>query len=335
MTVLSICIPTYNRASSLGKCLLSIFESNLNFNDVEICVSDNGSSDETSSIVETFFKNRNFFYERNQVNLGIPLNFLKVVSMAKGKYVWLLGDDDVVSADGIKHILKTIESNKNTDFFLFNCLNFKNSDHAKRSKYQSSETFWKSNFIGPCKFNDIIEKNITFDHLGGMYLSVFNRASWNDAIDALDSDRISMKPQFSSHDNTFPHVRIFAKAFMGKEAYISPHIICHSFSDTREWHPYYPMVRTFRLLESVEVYKTYGLSDALYTKLRNKTLKYFAEDFIKVFFLKKFYKGSTYFSKREIVIQNIIYLGFWTSFLSLIFRASRKLIKQIIRLEKW
>ena len=331
MTVLSICIPTYNRASLLNECLLAIYNTKCNFLDFEVCVSDNASTDDTFSIVDSFKKYKNFSYERNDTNLGIPLNFLKVVSIAKGKYVWLLGDDDIITTDAIQQILKKIQLNESADFFLFNCLNFKKRDISKSFKNDKESIFWTSKFSGPCKFADILEKNITFDHLGGMYLSVFNRSLWDGAINALDPEKIRVKTQFSSHDNTFPHVRIFAKAFMGRNAYVSPNIICHSFSDTREWHPYFPMIRTFRLLESLDVYKEYGMNIVSYKKLRNKTLDYFIEDFIKVFFLKRSYKGHAYFSKREVLIENIKYFGFWASFVSLIFRMAKKIIKQFKR----
>ena len=49
---LSICIPTYNRSKHLKNCLNSIIL-NLNYRkeDVQICVSDNCSTDETESVV--------------------------------------------------------------------------------------------------------------------------------------------------------------------------------------------------------------------------------------------------------------------------------------------
>ncbi len=51
--ILSICIPTYNRASYLINCLQSIIKSNLNSNyDIQVCISDNHSTDNTENIIK-------------------------------------------------------------------------------------------------------------------------------------------------------------------------------------------------------------------------------------------------------------------------------------------
>ena len=194
-----------------------------------------------------------------------------------------------------------------------------------------SRTFWASDFTGKCEFREIIEKNVTFDHLGGMYLSIFKKDLWEGAIDALDEQKIKANPLFSYHDNTFPHVRIFAKAFMKSDAFVSPEIICYSFSDAREWHPYYPLIRTFRLLESLDAYKKYGLRQSKYLQLRNETLKYFIEDFIKIFFLKNKYSGAEYLSMRRAIFQNVTYKGFWVSIVFVAYRLIIKILKLLKR----
>lgn len=327
MTILSICIPTFNRADYLRDCLRSIFHENDSLEEIEVCVSDNASTDDTLAVIKDFQNYNNFSYQRNEDNLGIPLNFIKVTSMASGRYIWLLGDDDVVTKDGIRHILNRIKDHSGVDFFLFNCLNLKNRDLDNLTAFDKKQIFWKSDCTGECKFTEIIEKNITFDHLGGMYLSIFKKDLWAGALDALDKKKIKGNPLFSSHDNTFPHVRIFAKAFMNRDAFVSPEIICYSFSDAREWHPYYPLVRTFRLLESLDVYKKYGLRESRYIQLRNKTLKYFIEDFFKIFFLKSKYPGAAYLSKRQVILENIKYKGFWVSIIFLIYRVIMKMLR--------
>ena len=120
-------------------------------------------------------------------------------------------------------------------------------------------------------------------------------------------------------------------AFMKSDAFVSPEIICYSFSDAREWHPYYPLVRTFRLLESLDVYKKYGLQRSQYIQLRNITLKYFIEDFIKIFFLKNKYSGAAYLSKRLVILENVKYKGFWVSIIFLIYRVIVKMLKKLKR----
>ena len=121
MIKLSICIPTYNRAPHLSNCLQSIISmrkpKGFQF---EICISDNGSNDNSKEIVNNAKKDIDINYNKNESNLGIARNFLKVVSMANGEFVWLIGDDDLL----LPHTLDTLEvlfkNNKTVDFFYIN-----------------------------------------------------------------------------------------------------------------------------------------------------------------------------------------------------------------------
>ena len=58
MTLLSICIPTYNREKYLQDTLESIVSQDIfkNTNDVDIVISDNASTDGTRELVEKYLK---------------------------------------------------------------------------------------------------------------------------------------------------------------------------------------------------------------------------------------------------------------------------------------
>ena len=94
--LLSICIPTYCRALYLHETLDSLSAALKGFKEeVEVIVSDNASTDNTAEILAKFqTRLPNFRRNRNNVNLGAELNFLQVLHLAKGKYIWILGDDD-------------------------------------------------------------------------------------------------------------------------------------------------------------------------------------------------------------------------------------------------
>ena len=96
--LLSICIPNYNRGKYLNNCLNSILIaksfSSLKF---EICISDNGSKEDISSIIN-FYKKKKLVinFKKNSKNLGFGANFNKVVKMAKGEFIWMIGNDDLL-----------------------------------------------------------------------------------------------------------------------------------------------------------------------------------------------------------------------------------------------
>ncbi|EDQ3425490.1 glycosyltransferase family 2 protein, partial [Salmonella enterica subsp. enterica serovar 4,[5],12:i:-] len=70
--LISFCIPTYNRKEYLEELLNSI-NNQEKFNlDIEICISDNASTDGTEEMIDVWRNNYNFpiIYRRNSVNLG-------------------------------------------------------------------------------------------------------------------------------------------------------------------------------------------------------------------------------------------------------------------------
>ena len=113
--LLSIAIPTYNRAAFLKNLLDNIVSQVSEVRDkVEICISNNGSTDNTREVVMNFKKKYPDLikYNENEENLGFDKNLLKVMNMAGGKFVWTFSDDDLIVKDGIKRVIKLIEKNK-------------------------------------------------------------------------------------------------------------------------------------------------------------------------------------------------------------------------------
>ena len=125
MIKISICIPTYNRAECLVNCLNSIKLNSSKFNnEVEVCISDNCSTDQTEEVVRNAQEHLCIKYHKNSKNLGIPFNFLNVVDMAGGEFVWLLGDDDLLIPSAFAQIINLIDSYKRVDFFYVNSIFF-------------------------------------------------------------------------------------------------------------------------------------------------------------------------------------------------------------------
>ena len=111
--VISICIPTFNRPKMLKKCLDSILLHAPNDKkSIEICISNNNSDENYSFIEDYLYKydiNNTYFSQLKKVS--IDENMLKVISMASGKYVLLLGDDDFLTS-GIEGLLAFTKKNE-------------------------------------------------------------------------------------------------------------------------------------------------------------------------------------------------------------------------------
>ncbi|MFH1361871.1 MAG: glycosyltransferase family 2 protein [bacterium] len=119
--LLSICILTYNRATLLKEALLSILGQATGLEElVEVIVSDNVSTDETSKVVAELRQGAklNVRYYKNEKNLGFDGNCLIAVERAAGRHVWLFGDDDLLADGVLKIICRELESSPEIDVFL-------------------------------------------------------------------------------------------------------------------------------------------------------------------------------------------------------------------------
>ena len=326
---LSICIPTYNRASHLANCLNSIIlcnsQSEFNF---EICVSDNCSGDETEAVVHHAQSNINIKYHRNHTNLGIPRNFLQVVSMADGEFIWLIGDDDLLMPDAIRVLHRLINCHPDIDFFYVNSfhldtgfLNDFPSPFNTKNLPNNMTPFSKWPVAGEMAFIDLVNPKISFDFLGGMFLSVFRKRNWMQNADVLDKDAILDSRLFSHFDNTFPHVKIFAHSFPKSNAYFNVKPLVVSLSGVREWSPMYPFIHSVRLVEALTEYRKNGLSYWRYLYCKNFALNNFIPDFIYILLHKKS-SGYVYINPFILLIG---YCWFPNFYLSLFYFFGRRL----------
>lgn len=100
---ISFCIPTYNRSELLSELIESIVSQCENRNDIEICISDNASSDNTSEMIAKWKERTDtpIIYKINNENIGPDRNYLAAVDLASGEYCWLFGSDDRLLSDAI------------------------------------------------------------------------------------------------------------------------------------------------------------------------------------------------------------------------------------------
>ncbi|MDO9280851.1 MAG: glycosyltransferase family A protein [Methylotenera sp.] len=113
--LLTIAIPTYNRATYLNLCLSRLSEELDRLNDdhrklVRVYVSNNASTDNTSEVISRYLRIAVVEFEVviNAENIGGELNVAQCYSSATTPYVWILGDDDVVLPGGLDRVLNAL-----------------------------------------------------------------------------------------------------------------------------------------------------------------------------------------------------------------------------------
>lgn len=94
LPLFSVLIPTYNRSALLQNALRSVLEQD--FNDFEIIVCDDCSTDDTMSVMQKMSEqDKRIIYHRNISNLGAVENTKKLLyEHANGRYILFLCDDD-------------------------------------------------------------------------------------------------------------------------------------------------------------------------------------------------------------------------------------------------
>lgn len=89
----SVCLLTYNRAKYLKQAIQSVLDQE--FTDFELIIADNASTDETERVVRGFSDER-LIYHRHPTNIGGIRNWNYAVRQARGKYVTVFHDDDLL-----------------------------------------------------------------------------------------------------------------------------------------------------------------------------------------------------------------------------------------------
>lgn len=95
--LISICIPTYNRADIINNSIQSAISQS--FNNYEIVVVDDGSNDNTKDIVDLFItkeRDNKIQYFKSHKNEGISNARNKCIELAKGDFILWLDSDDIL-----------------------------------------------------------------------------------------------------------------------------------------------------------------------------------------------------------------------------------------------
>lgn len=149
--MISVCIATYNGEKYIKEQLDSIIYQ-LDKND-EIIISDDGSSDSTLNIIESYNDSRIVLYKNSFKN--VVLNFEFAIGKSKGDYIFLSDQDDIWSKDKVKCFMDCFLKNSNvalliSDFQIIdqNGLNLDGVYNKNRFSTSLVKTVIVNNFSG-------------------------------------------------------------------------------------------------------------------------------------------------------------------------------------------
>lgn len=105
----SIGIPVFNGENYVGQALESIV--NQTYTDFELIVSDNASTDGTEQICRAYAaRDVRMRYCRNESNLGVIANFIRVFEFARGEYFKWAAHDDVLAPTYLEKTVAALDA---------------------------------------------------------------------------------------------------------------------------------------------------------------------------------------------------------------------------------
>ena len=104
--VVSIIIPVYNSEKYLKECLDGVISQT--FKDYEVIVVDDGSTDSSIDIEETYSSDNRFMIVKQQ-NAGQGMARNRALDVARGKYISFLDSDDFMNPDFLKRTVKEMD----------------------------------------------------------------------------------------------------------------------------------------------------------------------------------------------------------------------------------
>jgi len=233
--LLSICVPTYNRANRLRLMLQAALPQVAEYADkVELWVSDNASADETRQVVEEARALGPLNYSRNETNVGLVSNVIKLATeLARGEFVWVLGDDDLLRPGALGRVLKSLEANRGLD------LMYVNFCHARYENWPESVL---GGYDGP--FDELANQD-TSDHplrhwhevvsaqscmCGQLYVHVVRRRVWQDYWRGRPRQK-----DFSDSRWSYPHSYMIAETVMNSPSYYVGEPVLTIFNGGQSW----------------------------------------------------------------------------------------------------
>jgi glycosyltransferase involved in cell wall biosynthesis len=196
--LVSVIIPTYNRAEMLREAIKSVLCQT--YDNFELLILDNCSPDHTPDVVALFSDSR-IKYVRHQCNIGAMANWTYGVQWAQGKYLSILGDDDKYFPQFIQRRVNAMSKIPNAvaAFGQFDVLNVIDGSNGtiKLSYYESD------NDSVVLYGKDALKASLDCQFVGAsLYKSDIFRDCWNQNViwNKCTDELINIKMAISTHN---------------------------------------------------------------------------------------------------------------------------------------
>lgn len=248
--ILTIGIPTYNRAEFLEKILkkISTFSSD-SMEKVRVLVVDNDSDDETAEVVSAY----SFpwlEYEKNSSNIGATRNLFRLQELCSTEYLWWMGDDDSFEEENVLRALSVISSEQ-PDLLVIN------------RKVESEEEVVCDNVLKKFDFKSSSSLSSFIESVGVL--------TGLGCISTLIFKKIEMAPRQLEHffdlKTSYPHLAFIIESFHSKKCVFDVNNVITTFTGNVRPETYESGSMNLHLVKMAT-----GIPRIYSAYIRNKTL---------------------------------------------------------------
>lgn len=216
--LISVIIPTYNRANFLPEAIESV--NNQNYQNLEIIIVDDGSTDNTKDVISTLNEPRiKYIYQENKGPAAARNTGIK---KAKGEIIGFLDSDDLWPENKLNSQLSELIDNKNIEIIM-GCSKYILMDGVSELMINSKNDKKIVNFI--CLGSGLFRKSV-FDKVG-LFNKNLKYAEDHDWILRAKESKISIKVldeitlYIRMHTNNMTHNRSLTKSYLIKALKLS------------------------------------------------------------------------------------------------------------------
>lgn len=313
--LLTIGIPTYNRAELLRLGLKNLFAARRGFEaEVEVVVCDNASSDETQAMLAEFAAETNTRFVRNANNIGGHNNFLKVATeLAQGEYCWLFGDDDFMQPHAIREVLVMLREHRDLDFFVLN--HFVLMLEERNRLIANGVTDYCPE---PSRSVCLKMESGQLDHVGKVLelgtgdfrlfthitSQIIRTSVWRAARPWCNGE-FNGRIQFDRLDNTYPHLMFLLEAARNRPVWYSGPPVVGAVLGSQEWAGATWLNCVFVSYELIAASRRVGVSPRHQRRMVKFWLKYWLE------FLPQLCGRSRYYTPPPGLLRRFVLRSLW------------------------
>ena len=302
--MLSIIITAYNAEKTIERCINSILENE--YNDYEIIVINDGSSDKTEKVIELFASDKIKYFSKKNTGVADSRNF--GIEKAKGEYITFVDSDDYMSNNYFENLDKYLKQGIDIIKRKATIINEKNDEKTKIEGPVFDE------ITGEQAFNELCFKDIYLDTLWSYIIKknlftennlYFEPNKYHEDFGLLPLLILKAKSVISTNDYVYYYVQtdgsIMRDSDDAKTIKKSKDVLYH-YDNIIEQTEKYDISRETK--ENVRIYCTNAIL------LKVKELKGKAQnDFIKELKKRKIYKNIKIRNLKQLIKKILLFVN--------------------------